>query len=303
MNTLLFLSFIQGSYGNYALSLIGFVYPNTSNLTSLLFFAQAFAMLLGFQNIHSICQKLQMFRYERMMSVTTVPHFIVATLVSEIPFTVPFAGLYATVLFFWVEMSNSAEDYFFFVGMMMMNCCVGIFLYVFLGAMLKKELFVRDFFFVVLTFIVVISGFPFPLKNMYQFLRTISNANPFTWCFLSLMAWKFNHYEDGGQYLKNYKGQHFDHYDSFYYLLYIMLVYLALAVFFLLPPSNYLTRIGGSAKQRDTELSHENSMASRDSAASTVRNTLDGTLLRKSSLLPLNDTRSSNMVSRPNMDS
>jgi ATP-binding cassette, subfamily G (WHITE), eye pigment precursor transporter len=213
-----YLQFQQGAYGKYCLSLLNFPYANTANLTSLIFFIAAITWTVPWLNGQVAIQKLQVYRYEQKSGVCTAFAFILATLISEVPASVGVILIFLNIVYFMAGMGTGADNYFFFMitGCMMTLC--GLFSTYLFSAICKKELVLRDSFVVLITLVALMSGFPFQIPVMADYLVILTKLNPARWVFEALMNWKFNHYVDGEEWLKTYGQGTFDHKDIYYIL-------------------------------------------------------------------------------------
>jgi energy-coupling factor transporter ATP-binding protein EcfA2 len=173
-----YLQYGQGNYGNFCLNLVGVPFKNTTNVGSLIFFLSLFTQAYFFVDAHSLCQKLQLFRYEQAASVNTAPAFFLATVVSEVPSALIFGLIFGTILFSMSQIYGSANDYGYFISTILMACMVGLSTAVMYCALFKKELAVRDMFFVSLAIVVLLSGFPFSQPNMPDYLIDFSTIIP-----------------------------------------------------------------------------------------------------------------------------
>lgn len=173
-----YLQYGQGNYGQYCLSLIGIPFKNTTNVGSLIFFLSLFTQCYFFADAHSHCQKLQLFRYEQASGCNTAPAFFFAMVISETPFALFFGFVFSNILFSMAQLYGSQDDYGFFVSTIMVAALTGLSWTIMFCALFKKELAVRDMFFVSLSIIVLLSGFPFTQPNMPDYLVDFSAVIP-----------------------------------------------------------------------------------------------------------------------------
>jgi hypothetical protein len=168
----------QGNYGHYCLALIHFPYTETANTSALMFFITAFCWAFPYLTVHTICQKLQLYRYELASGCCTTFAFILGAILSEVPFQLAFTWVFATITYFMADMSKGYENYVFWVTALLMQSMVGLsgaYLY---AALFRKELVVRDLFLTTVTFVALLSGFPFQLTVMTDYLASASVVNP-----------------------------------------------------------------------------------------------------------------------------
>ena len=180
-----YLQYGQGSYGNYCLNLLGVPFKNTTNVGSLIFFLSLFTQAYFFVDAHALCRKLQLFRYEQAAGVNTTPAFFVATVLSEAPAALAFGMVFGSILYSMSQIYGDGADFGYFISTILMACLVGLSCAVMYCAIFKKELAVRDMFFVSLAIVVLLSGFPFSQPNMPDYLIDFSTIIP-TRCVLVL---------------------------------------------------------------------------------------------------------------------
>jgi ABC-type multidrug transport system ATPase subunit len=206
-----YLQYDQGSYGHFTLALVGFPYANTANIAGLMFFITAFTWAFPFLSVHVICQKLQLYRYELNSRCCTTFAMVLGTIVSEIPFSIAYIFIFANLIYWMSDFGKGASNYWFFVEILCLHGIVGTMGAYLYGAIFRKELLVRDLFILTVSIVALISGFPFQLTSMTDYLASASVVNPWRWCFESLMSYKFLQYDDGVQWLTPYGFQNFDH--------------------------------------------------------------------------------------------
>lgn len=232
----------QGSYGDYCLSLLGIPYSETNNLTALLYLTVAVLFLQQVINVHIICQKIQVFRYERNCNATSVVGFFLSSFLSEIPFIVFFALIFINIVYNFADLNSGVQNYWFFVGVELLVAILGYTTALMAAAVIRREIVVRDlfiFFFLMMTFC---SGYIFPLPTMTQDVRDISVVNPFRWVFEALMFWKFHDYKDGPAYLKKYTFYTFEKQKIFGILFNFIIFSVVLFFIAILPLPNTLRR-------------------------------------------------------------
>lgn len=237
-----YLQFDQGNFGNYCLNLVQTVYPSAANINSLLFFNTVFSWAFPFLNAHVICQKLQLYRYERASGCCTTFAFSIASLLSEVPFNIFYMWVFATILFFMTGVGQGSDDYFFYVTTVGLNSLVGLGSAYMLSSIFKRELAVRDVFLLVVTLACLLSGFPFQLPYIRSYMADATVVNPLRWTFESLMTWKYNNYVDGPALLKPFGLQSFDHRNIYRILGRFLGISAAINVLFLLKGPNRLRR-------------------------------------------------------------
>lgn len=254
-----YLQFNQGSYGQYTVNLLTFPYLNTANLSSLFFFVTAFSFAFPFTAVHVICQKLQIFRYEQNNGCTTIAAFVIATILSEVPFLAFYVYIFSNILYFMADLAKGYYNYGWWVQTVEMNAMIGLVSAYLFCAIFKKELVVRDMFFLVITIAIMLSGFPFQLTVMTSYLADASCVNPLRWTFEGIMNWKFMMYEDGYTWLKTYGFQMFDNNSLIQIQKNFILIGGAVTILFLINDPVMLKR----------EQKEDNSRAARASRGST----------------------------------
>jgi hypothetical protein len=173
-----YLQYGQATYGQYCLSLLGLPFKNTTNVGSTMFFLSLFTQAFFFNDSNAYCQKLQLFRYEQASGCGNAPAFFVATAISEVPFAIVFAIVFANIIYFMVQFYSSVQDYGFYMTTLIMSALCGMSSAVMYCCIFKKELVVRDMFFFSLIVVVLLSGFPFSQASMPDYMVQFSTIIP-----------------------------------------------------------------------------------------------------------------------------
>ena len=210
-----YLQWNQGSFGNYCMSMLNFTYPNTANLSCLIFFISMLSWSIPWLNVHSACQKLQVYRYEQKSGCCTSLAFILSAIIAEFPPSTISVALLFSILFFMVNLDNGFNNYLFFVCAGVLNSTCGLLSSYFVSAVLRKELRVRDTYIVLIAIVATLSGFAFQIPSMYSYFVPFANLLSTRWTFTAFMNWKFMQYEDGPVLLKPYGSATFHHLDVF----------------------------------------------------------------------------------------
>ena len=173
-----YLQYGQATYGNYALSLFGIPYKNTTNVGSTMFFLSLFTQCYFFNDSNAYCQKLQLFRYEQASGCNNAPAFFLSTVISEVPWAIAFAFVFCNIIYFMVQFYGSEQDYGFYVSLLILSALVGLSSTVMYCCFFRKELVVRDMFFFSLIVVVLLSGFPFSQASMPDYMIQFSSIIP-----------------------------------------------------------------------------------------------------------------------------
>lgn len=232
----------QGSYGDYSMQLLGIPYPETSNLTGTLFIMLSVIYVQQILNVHIICQKIQVFRYERNAKCTPTVGFFIASFVSEVPFTVLFALINANIIYFLADLNSGADKYFFYMGIQTLVGIVGLTTTIMLASVFRREIVVRDLYLFFLFMMMMTAGFVFQQPAMNDFIVDISCINCLRWAYEAIMVWKFDDYLDGPQFLENYKFSAFDKSKAFGILINFIIFDLVIFFIALIPIPNTLQR-------------------------------------------------------------
>jgi ABC-type multidrug transport system ATPase subunit len=182
-----YLQWNQGDYGSYTMSLLGLPYLNTANISSLLFFSCALNSAFAVLEIGPLCLKVEYFRYEQRNGVALTPIFLLSALISDMPFTLLYSYIFATIVYFMSTMHYGYGNYNYFVSVLMMLAIIGKMTTIFLAAAIGKEWRVRNLFLIFIVFEVFLSGFPFHLSNLDSFLSTMAQINPIRYLRLDLV--------------------------------------------------------------------------------------------------------------------
>jgi ABC-2 type transporter len=115
-----YLQLNQGSYGYYTITLLKFPYMNTCNITALMFFVVCFSFVQQVLNVHILCQKLQVFRYEQSARCCSALACMITTMLVELPFSAFTVWIFSTIIYFMSDMNKGYYNYFFFCGTLAM---------------------------------------------------------------------------------------------------------------------------------------------------------------------------------------
>lgn len=241
-----YLQYGQGDIGYFSLSLLKLPYAITANATALLFFSSGFTFSQQVINVHIICQRLLVFRYEQAAKCCPTISFMIAFLISEIPFVLLSTTIFASITFGLGKLAYGFGNYMFFLESLWSIAFIGLIVATLYASVLGHEYSVRELYIASTFFMLLISGFPFQLKVMTAFYQGLSVLNPVKWSFQCLMSWKFgpqtSNILDGSDYLLTF----FDTVigkDELFVALSVIIVILATFLFYsLLPYRSFLKR-------------------------------------------------------------
>ena len=173
-----YLQYGQGHYGRYSTTFFGVGYPESYNCVGLIFFSTVCCFGFAFKDTHIFCQKLQLFRYERASQTCSLSAFIAGTVLAEVPVSCLSYFLFSTVTFFMARMREGSDNYQFWVGTYTLCGLVGVSTCFCMSAIFKRELIVRDLFFLLTIMMVALSGFPVQQAAMQDYFWDLSQINP-----------------------------------------------------------------------------------------------------------------------------
>jgi len=166
------------SVHNYCCSIFGVPYRKTFNQASLLFFCSAIYQTMFFQDAHTFCQRVQLFRYEQRARCSNMFIFYISTVLSEVPFALFFVFCLSNVVYFMTSLGKGLDNYSFYVSLCLVQGILGLTTTVLYAVLFKKEIVVRDMFFFSLILMVLFSGFPFPITVMPSYLKHFTEVIP-----------------------------------------------------------------------------------------------------------------------------
>lgn len=164
--------------GRYCASLLGIPYAETTNIMALLFVSTGFTFFVYVLNVHVICEKLRLFRYERNSGCCSLPAFGIATLVSEIPFSIASVWIYGSILYFLVKLDVGSDNFFYWIGNLCMFSVEGLTTAYLLSSLFRREFAVREAYLSVFLLCVLLSGFVFQLSSMTYYISDATVVNP-----------------------------------------------------------------------------------------------------------------------------
>lgn len=232
----------QGDFGDYCLSLVGIPYTEVTNISACMFLMLAVLFANQVINVHILCQKIQIFRYEREAKCCPTVGFFLATFLSEIPFTWFFGFIFSNITYFMADLNEGAYNYRFYMAVHFLISIIGFTTALMFASVFRREIVVRDLFLFCLFMMFMTAGFIFPQPTMTRNAVEISAINCFRWAYEALMVWKYAGYPDGKQLLSTYDFDDFDKSKVFGIL--VNFIIFDLVVFFisLIPIPNTLHR-------------------------------------------------------------
>jgi ATP-binding cassette subfamily G (WHITE) protein 2 (SNQ2) len=229
-----------GEFGQYSKQLF-FPYNQASNCAALLFIISVYVIVQQISGVHTVCQKMRVFRYEQKADCCPLFGMWIATIVSEAFFGVIFMTYFASVLFFMTDLNSTAEMPFY-LATIAMQTMVGCAVATSLAGVFRAEIVVRDVFVFYLFGNIMLSGYPFQMPAMTDDARALSYIDPMRWCFETLMVWKYLDYVDGVSFLTPYDHQNFDKSKIFGILFNFLIFFNGVLLLTMIPPPNTLTR-------------------------------------------------------------
>jgi ABC-type multidrug transport system ATPase subunit len=248
---------------DYALSLVGIPYDNVTEIAACLCLFLVVLFTTQVLNVHLVCQKLEIFRYERSAGCSSTPGFWLAFFLSEIPFTLFFGMIFANTVYFMSHIATGLENYVYFHGIQMIVAVLGLSTTITFAAVIRKEIAVRDLYLFCLFMCTMTAGFLFPQPTMTDSVVKISQINPLMWAYKGLMVWKFAPLPDGEAFLNSYNFEDFDK-SRTAPILFNFIIFDACILFLaLLSPPNVLTRHTPPAEPRESDDDQELSSKSK----------------------------------------
>jgi len=163
---------------SYCCSVFTVPYRKTFNQSSLLFFCSIFYLTMFFQDAHTFCQRVQLFRYEQRARCSNMVIFYVSSVLCEVPFALFFVFCLCNIVYFMTSLGKGLENYSFYVSLCLLQGLLGLTTTVFYAVLFKKEIVVRDMFFFTLILLVLLSGFPFSITSMPRYMRHFTEVVP-----------------------------------------------------------------------------------------------------------------------------
>ena len=138
-------------------------------------------------------------------------------------FAAVFAYIYANIFISLVDLTNSEDEKWYFMQLLMMASTTGVFTTLTLAAIFGRELIVRDLYLLITLFSVLLSGYSFNISFMTADISRVTELNPMRWLFEFAMVWQFKDYIDGPRYLATWsftllnKSEVYPYLRNFYY--------------------------------------------------------------------------------------
>ena len=125
-------------------------------------------------NVHIICQKLKLYRYERRIKICPSIGFWFATLFSEVLFAITFSLLTANIFYFMCELNVGLSNWLFFIGIVSSVAVIGITVAIMLAATIRKEMFVRNLFLSFSFLMTITNGYLFHYDNSEAYIEKVT---------------------------------------------------------------------------------------------------------------------------------
>lgn len=196
----------NGEFGDYTKALI-MPYNEPQNIVALLFIITAYVIVQQIGNVHTVCQKMRVFRYEQKAGCCPTLAMWLATILSEATFAMFFSTIFSTILFFITKLQG-VDEMGFYTSVIATMAALGCAISTCMAGLFRAEIVVRDVFIFYLFANIMLSGFPFQLPAMTEDARNLSVIDPMRWAFEALMVWKFRGYVDGKSFLTTYDFQY-----------------------------------------------------------------------------------------------
>ena len=177
-----------GNYGYDCMNIISVPYVNTSNVTALLFFIPAFIFTQQVLNVQLLCRKVRVYRQEQQSECCGASAFLIATIVSELPFQCLYASIFGTVVYFLAQLHMGWANFQFYLTVVACFACLGVMTAFMYAVLFRAEIAVRDLYLFTVFAMLLLSGFPFQLPVINPHMLDISIINPTRWTYEALMA-------------------------------------------------------------------------------------------------------------------
>ena len=141
-----YLAYGLGSESDYLLALIPFPYSATATTTSVMYISTVVQIGVQALNVHVMYQKQRVFYYERSSGVATLPGFVMATLLTEVPLAALFSLIYSTIIYFMVDLEQGQYNFLWWIAVLQLIAQIGLMTVLMFISVLKHEIAVRDWF-------------------------------------------------------------------------------------------------------------------------------------------------------------
>jgi len=202
----------KGQDFDYCMNMMDAAYLQVMTITSHLWVVPSAVFSMQVINIHLICQKILLYRDEHAVNCCPTSIFWLATLLSEIPFSIAFTLIISNLFYFMAKLNTGIYEYLYFVATMSLTSAIGITSAILFASVIQREFIVRDFFMYCTFMMTLMSGYLFKYDLMTESSVYFTKINPLRWTFEALMYWKYKTYPDGLAYLERYSIENFDPY-------------------------------------------------------------------------------------------
>ena len=204
------LAYGTGDYGIYCRNLLGMPYAETFDMIAILFLLTSVLFSIQILNIHIVCQKLQIFRYERNKKCCSLFSFWLATLLAECAFGLVYFLVYSSIIYFMTRMAAGYSKFIFFLALHGTVTVVAVVTALAFAAFFRTEFIVRDMYLIWFFLMVMFSGYPVHIPYFFIWAQKLCILNPLKWAYQGTFVWKFENYEDHDGLMTTYGFNNFD---------------------------------------------------------------------------------------------
>jgi ABC-type multidrug transport system ATPase subunit len=178
-------------YGGYCLNMVNLPYAQVSNFIASFFFITAFSLVSQVLNVHAMVAKINAFKRQRRNGQIPPLVFGVTTLFVELCTAIPANLCFSAIYYNMSLVRRGATDFSFMMILLIINVILGQVLMLSLASVIGKEIPVRDIFLALTFLMLFMSGYPFQLPTMRDYMASMTEMVPMRWMFEGLMIWKW----------------------------------------------------------------------------------------------------------------
>jgi ABC-type multidrug transport system fused ATPase/permease subunit len=245
-----FLAYGTGDFGIYCVSLSGMPYASSFNMVAILFLLISVLFSMQILNIHIVCKKLEIFRFEQRKRCVSMFEFWLATLVTETCTGLVYGLVYSNIVYFLVRLAAGWGKYVFFMELLSMTVMMAVSMAVAFAAVFRVEFLIRDIYLAWFFLMVMMSGYPIHIPYFFEWVQRLSVLNPLKWAYEGSFVWKFENYVDGSTFMTTYGFNQFDKNTIFEVLPHYITLFITIFFIALSPRLNFLTRKSGKHERR-----------------------------------------------------
>jgi len=176
-------------FGDYCLNMTLTPYNQVANLIASFFFIMTFSFVGQVLNVQAMVAKINIFKRQRR----DIPPLLfgVTTLLVELSTAIP-SNMFFTLIYYKMTLVKKDDDgYMYLMTMGALMVILGQLMNLAAASIFLREIPCRDIFLTLTFLMLFMSGYPFQLPTMRDYVAEMTQICPMRWAFEGLMIWKW----------------------------------------------------------------------------------------------------------------